>query len=76
MREVHCAWCVIRKPMSNIRALSLLEIRVLGVLSEKQRTVPDSYPLTLNSLRQSKLRRRWRIVNPLGAQHGDGKTPN
>lgn len=36
--------------MSSIRALSPLEIRVLGVLSEKQRTVPDSYPLTLNSL--------------------------
>ena len=30
--------------------LSLLEPRVLGVLAEKQRTVPDSYPLTLNSL--------------------------
>jgi uncharacterized protein len=30
--------------------LSLLEIRVLGVLAEKQRTVPDSYPLTLNAL--------------------------
>lgn len=29
---------------------SLLETRVLGVLAEKQRTVPDSYPLTLNSL--------------------------
>jgi uncharacterized protein YceH (UPF0502 family) len=36
--------------MSNLRALSPLEIRVLGVLAEKQRTVPDSYPLTLNSL--------------------------
>lgn len=36
--------------MSPLRALSPLEIRVLGVLSEKQRTVPDSYPLTLNSL--------------------------
>lgn len=36
--------------MSNLRALSPSEIRVLGVLSEKQRTVPDSYPLTLNSL--------------------------
>jgi uncharacterized protein YceH (UPF0502 family) len=36
--------------MSNLRALSRFEIRVLGVLSEKQRTVPDSYPLTLNSL--------------------------
>ncbi len=30
--------------------LSLLETRVLAVLAEKQRTVPDSYPLTLNSL--------------------------
>jgi uncharacterized protein YceH (UPF0502 family) len=30
--------------------LSLLETRVLGVLVEKQRTVPDSYPLTLNTL--------------------------
>ena len=30
--------------------LSLLETRVLGVLAEKQRTVPDSYPLTLNAL--------------------------
>jgi uncharacterized protein YceH (UPF0502 family) len=36
--------------MSNLRALSRFEIRVLGVLSEKQRTVPDSYPLTLNAL--------------------------
>src|SRR5918992_1449728 len=30
--------------------LSLLECRVLGVLIEKERTVPDSYPLTLNAL--------------------------
>lgn len=30
--------------------LSLLETRVLGVLAEKQHTVPDSYPLTLNAL--------------------------
>ena len=30
--------------------LSLLETRVLGVLAEKQRIVPDSYPLTLNVL--------------------------
>jgi hypothetical protein len=30
--------------------LSLLETRVLGVLAEKQRTVPDTYPLTLNTL--------------------------
>lgn len=33
-----------------LSVLSLLETRVLGVLAEKQRTVPDSYPLTLNSL--------------------------
>lgn len=31
-------------------ALSLLETRVLGVLVEKQHTVPDSYPLTLNAI--------------------------
>ena len=33
-----------------IPVLSLLETRVLGVLIEKERTVPDSYPLTLNAL--------------------------
>jgi uncharacterized protein YceH (UPF0502 family) len=36
--------------MSNLPALSLLETRVVGVLVEKQHTVPDTYPLTLNSL--------------------------
>jgi uncharacterized protein YceH (UPF0502 family) len=35
---------------THIPALSLLETRVLGVLVEKQHTVPDSYPLTLNAL--------------------------
>ncbi|MEP7329697.1 MAG: YceH family protein [Betaproteobacteria bacterium] len=34
----------------DLPALSLLETRVLGVLIEKQHTVPDSYPLTLNAL--------------------------
>jgi uncharacterized protein YceH (UPF0502 family) len=33
-----------------LRPLSLLETRVLGVLIEKAHTVPDSYPLSLNSL--------------------------
>lgn len=33
-----------------MRALSLLESRVLGVLIEKAHTVPDSYPLSINSL--------------------------
>ena len=32
------------------RTLSLLETRVVGTLYEKQHTVPDSYPLTLNAL--------------------------
>jgi hypothetical protein len=30
--------------------LSLLESRIIGVLVEKQHTVPDTYPLTLNAL--------------------------
>ena len=34
----------------QLRALSLLEARVLGVLIEKAHTVPDSYPMSLNSL--------------------------
>jgi uncharacterized protein YceH (UPF0502 family) len=34
----------------TLPALSLLDTRVLGVLVEKQRTVPDTYPLTLNAL--------------------------
>lgn len=33
-----------------VAELSLLETRVLGVLMEKERTVPDTYPMTLNSL--------------------------
>jgi uncharacterized protein YceH (UPF0502 family) len=36
--------------MAAIPLLSLLETRVLGVLVEKQHTVPDTYPLTLNAL--------------------------
>ncbi len=35
---------------ASLPELSLLETRVLGVLSEKQKTVPDTYPLTLNAL--------------------------
>ena len=34
----------------TLSTLSLLETRILGTLSEKERTVPDSYPLTLNAL--------------------------
>jgi uncharacterized protein YceH (UPF0502 family) len=33
-----------------MKALTPLETRVLGVLVEKQKTVPDTYPLSLNAL--------------------------
>jgi uncharacterized protein YceH (UPF0502 family) len=36
--------------MSAIAQLSALEARILAVLVEKQRTVPDTYPLSLNAL--------------------------
>ncbi len=35
---------------AHLPILSLLETRVLGVLCEKQHTVPDTYPLSLNAL--------------------------
>jgi uncharacterized protein YceH (UPF0502 family) len=35
---------------NQLPSLSLLETRVLGTLYEKQLTVPDSYPLTLNAI--------------------------
>ncbi len=34
----------------TLPSLSLVETRVLGVLVEKERTVPDVYPLSLNAL--------------------------
>ncbi len=34
----------------ELRTLTPLEARVLGVLVEKQHTVPDTYPLSLNAL--------------------------
>lgn len=37
--------------MSDLPLLDPVERRVLGSLLEKQRTVPDSYPLSLNGLR-------------------------
>jgi uncharacterized protein YceH (UPF0502 family) len=37
-------------PSSPLPLLSLLEARIVGVLVEKQHTVPDTYPLTLNAL--------------------------
>ncbi|MEW6343952.1 MAG: YceH family protein [Pseudomonadota bacterium] len=37
-------------PRPAMRSLTPIEARVLGVLSEKQHTVPDTYPLSLNAL--------------------------
>lgn len=37
-------------PQSALPALTPVEARILGVLVEKEKTVPDTYPLTLNSL--------------------------
>jgi uncharacterized protein len=37
-------------PRHAIRLLTPLEARVLGVLVEKQHTVPDTYPLSVNAL--------------------------
>ncbi|MDQ6620514.1 MAG: YceH family protein [Pseudomonadota bacterium] len=34
----------------SLPALSLLQTRVLGVLIEKQHTVPDAYPMTINAI--------------------------
>ena len=40
------------EPIADVpHDLSPEEVRVLGCLVEKEATVPDSYPLTLNSLR-------------------------
>ena len=36
--------------MPSLPSLTSVEVRVLGVLVEKQRTVPDTYPLTLNAM--------------------------
>jgi uncharacterized protein len=39
------------RPLAGVSGLGPVEVRVLGCLLEKQRTTPDSYPLSLNSLR-------------------------
>ena len=39
--------------MPELPLLDPVERRVLGALLEKQRTVPDSYPLSLNGLRSA-----------------------
>src|SRR5437773_2511804 len=57
--------------MSALPALSLLETRVLGVLVEKQHTVPDSYPLTLNALAE---RKEGALVGEAAKQPGARET--
>jgi uncharacterized protein YceH (UPF0502 family) len=37
--------------LAGVSGLSAAEVRVLGCMLEKQRTTPDAYPLSLNSLR-------------------------
>ena len=43
-------WAIILSDMTDLCPLTPIEARVLATLLEKSRTVPDSYPLTLNSL--------------------------
>jgi uncharacterized protein YceH (UPF0502 family) len=57
--------CGPRATLVSMIELDLEEVRVLGCLLEKERTVPDSYPMTLNSLvtacNQSS--NRWPVVS-------------
>ncbi len=39
--------------MADLPVLDALDQRILGALLEKQRTVPASYPLSLNALRSA-----------------------
>src|SRR5579862_2895114 len=49
--ERYCRHCPNRRLRDmSLPTLSLLETRILGVLVEKQHTVPDTYPLSLNAL--------------------------
>jgi uncharacterized protein YceH (UPF0502 family) len=53
-----------------MRALTPLEARVLGVLVEKQATVPDTYPLSLNALVAgcNQKTARWPVVEASDAE--------
>jgi uncharacterized protein len=53
-----------------MRALSPLEARVLGVLIEKQVTVPDTYPLSLNALVAgcNQKTARWPVIDATDAE--------
>jgi hypothetical protein len=41
---------LVKEPTVSLPLLSLIETRVIGVLVEKEKTVPDIYPLSLNAL--------------------------
>jgi len=53
-----------------MRALSPLEARELGVLIEKQATVPDTYPLSLNALTAGSNQKtaRWPVIEASDAE--------
>jgi len=53
-----------------MRSLSPLEARVLGVLIEKQATVPDTYPLSLNALVSgcNQKTARWPVIEATDAE--------
>ncbi len=53
-----------------MRALTPLEARVLGVLIEKQATVPDTYPLSLNALVAgcNQKTARWPVIEATDAE--------
>jgi uncharacterized protein YceH (UPF0502 family) len=53
-----------------MRALTPLEARVLGVLVEKQATVPDTYPLSLNALVAgcNQKTARWPVIEASDAE--------
>ncbi len=53
-----------------MRALTPLEARVLGVLIEKQATVPDTYPLSLNALVAgcNQKTARWPVIDASDAE--------
>jgi uncharacterized protein YceH (UPF0502 family) len=53
-----------------MRALTPLEARVLGVLVEKQATVPDTYPLSLNALAAgcNQKTARWPVIEASDAE--------
>ncbi len=53
-----------------MRLLSPLEARVLGVLIEKQATVPDTYPLSLNALTAgcNQKTARWPVIEASDAE--------